>query len=487
MISLVRTTSFRWSLAIALWSTVVSLVLFAFVYWRTAALELEENDAAVLEQLAYAAAEPDRTASRIESWVGVNRSERFAGYFAADGSRLAGNLGVLPAALARDGTVHTPGLPIPVAGGPPREDLRLAAFKQADGRVVVVAISSEDVERAKTTMLRALGLALGPMAALSVIGGIVLAARARRKLVATEGAVAAVMRGDLGRRLPVGTRRDEFDRLAANVNAMLDRIEVLVDEVRSVGDAIAHDLRTPLTRLRTRLERSRSEARSVAELQQAIDRGLAWLDQCLTMITAILRIGEIEHGRRRAGFAEVDLARTVAEVAEVYEPLADEKRVRIEWAVEAGLPRIVGDRDLLFEAAANLVDNAVKFTPAGGTIRLSLSRRDEAVVLSVEDSGPGIPEAERDRIFRRFYRAEPARRSLGNGLGLSLVAAVVKLHDFDISVGDASPQGSRFTIVCRNLAPARDTLKTRPSSAKETTALQSGLGRTVGPAKVAET
>ncbi len=456
MTRLLSTTAFRWSFAIALWSALLSLILFAFIFWQTTALELAENDEVIEKQLAYLAAEPVQVVSRIEGWLGGGiHSDRFAGYYAVDGHRLAGNIEALPAELPQDASVYALGPEIPVIGGEKRSDLRAAALRRADGRVVVVAISREDIDGAEAVILKALGLAMIPMTLLSVIGGMVLAARARRKLVATESAVAAVMRGDLRQRLPVGAGRDEFDRLTADVNGMLDRIEVLVDEVRSVGDAIAHDLRTPLTRLRTRLERSRDEARTVEELRCAIDRGLGWLDQCLTLITAILRIGEIEHGRRRAAFGLVDLARSLVEVAEVYGPLADEKRVRIERAIEPGLPPVMGDRELLFEAIANLVDNAVKFTPEDGRVRLFLHLQGEDLVLRVEDTGPGIPPSERARVFQRFYRAEPARQSVGNGLGLSLVAAIVTLHDFSVAVTDAVPIGCRFTMICPSFVPSR--------------------------------
>ncbi|MCE4222714.1 HAMP domain-containing protein [Methylobacterium sp. C25] len=449
MIRLVSTTAFRWSAAVALWSAALSLILFAFIFWQTSALERAENDELVETQLAYIAADPARTVARIDDWLGGGgHDDRFAGYFGPEGAPLAGNITVLPRGLARNGKVQELRAPIAVAGGEPRDDLLCAALQHADGHVVVVAISREDIDRAKAVTVRALGMALIPMTILSIAGGIVLSAHARRKLVATEGAVTAVMRGNLSQRLPVGSRGDEFDRLVANVNTMLDRIEVLVDEVRSVGDAIAHDLRTPLTRLRARLERSRDEASTVEELQTAIDRGLDWLDQCLSLITAILRIGEIEHGRRRAAFGEVDLARSLVEVAEIYDPLAEEKGIVIERVIEPGLPPVTGDRELLFEAIANLVDNAVKFTPEGGQIRLSLEGRGNGLALSVEDTGVGIVPAERDRIFQRFYRAEEARHSVGSGLGLSLVAAVVTLHDFTIAVEDVPPTGCRFSIVC---------------------------------------
>jgi signal transduction histidine kinase len=274
----------------------------------------------------------------------------------------------------------------------------------------------------------------------------VLTSRARRRLAATEAAVAEVMRGDLRTRLPVGPQDDEFDRLTRNVNRMLDEIERLMGEVRSVGDAVAHDLRTPLTRLRARLERSRSQARTVAEFREAIDQGLMWIDQTLAMVTAVLRIGEMEDGRRRGAFAQVDLGEVMAVAVEFHAPLAEEKDIRLTLAVPPGAHRVHGDRDLCFEAFSNLLDNALKFTPPGGTVRAGLQHADDAVVVTIADTGPGLPPGERARVFRRFYRSEAARQTPGHGLGLSLVAAIAGLHDAPVTIRDAAGGGCHVEL-----------------------------------------
>ncbi|SFH15158.1 sensor histidine kinase [Methylobacterium gossipiicola] len=218
--------------------------------------------------------------------------------------------------------------------------------------------------------------------------------------------------------------------------------------MRGVGDAVAHDLRTPLTRLRLRLERGREQARDIEELREAVDQGLVWIDQTLEMVTAVLRIGEIEHGRRCAAFGPVDLGLVVSEAVEFFEPLAEEKGIGLERALDGDVPPIEGDRSLVFEAVSNLLDNAIKFTPAGGRVTVGLARRDGAAVMSVEDTGPGIAAGERDRIFKRFYRVERARQTPGNGLGLGLVAAIAKLHGFSLVVGDGRAGGCRFEMGC---------------------------------------
>jgi signal transduction histidine kinase len=215
-----------------------------------------------------------------------------------------------------------------------------------------------------------------------------------------------------------------------------------------VGDAVAHDLRTPLTRLRLRLERGREQARDIEELRDAVDQGLVWIDQTLEMVTAVLRIGEIEHGRRCAAFGSVDLGLVVSEAVDLFEPLAEEKGIALSIDLDGTASTIEGDRSLIFEAIANLLDNAVKFTPPGGPVRVGLVRRDGETVVYIEDTGPGIAASERAQVFKRFYRTERARQTQGNGLGLGLVAAIAKLHAFSLTVSDGPGGGCRFELGC---------------------------------------
>jgi len=286
----------------------------------------------------------------------------------------------------------------------------------------------------RATILRAIALGVAPMLALSLAVGAALGHRTDRRVRAVHETVGQVMRGQLGERLQVRGTGDEFDRLAIGINAMLAELERLIGDIRCVGNGVAHDLRTPLTRARARLERSRDLVYTPAEFQETIDRALSWIDQTLAIITAVLRIGEIEHGRRRAAFAPVDLVPLVREVAELYDPIAEEKAVRLIVDVGAPPPSL-GDRDLIFEAVVNLVDNAVKFTPEGGEVRLVLAAGRGCAVIRVEDNGPGIPRLERGKVLQRFYRSEPSRHMEGSGLGLSLVAAIAGLHGFGLVIG----------------------------------------------------
>jgi signal transduction histidine kinase len=255
------------------------------------------------------------------------------------------------------------------------------------------------------------------------------------------------MRGDLGRRLPLSARGDELDLLAHIVNTMLAEIERLIGEVKGVCENIAHDLRTPLTRLRTRLHRLHQQ---VPPDHPAANLAVGCSDEVealLRRFSALLRIAELEDLRRREGFASVDLAAILRGVHELYTPLAEDKQVRLELHLEP-LPCVHADRELLFEALSNLVSNAVKFTPAGGTVHLRAGPYGGGARLSVQDSGPGIPAEERAAVLERFYRSETTRQLPGSGLGLSIVSAIVRLHGFELDIGTSPAGGTRVVLAC---------------------------------------
>ena len=232
-------------------------------------------------------------------------------------------------------------------------------------------------------------------------------------------------------------------QITAAVRAAL--LEEALQEAKVVGDNIAHDLRTPLTRVRIRLERGREHAATLEELRAVADQAIAGLDQSLTTITALLRITEIEHSRRREGFSEVQLAPLIREAGDLYDPIAENKGVTLRVEALDGAA-VRGDRDLLFEAVANLVDNAVKFTPEGGRVELALLHQEGETVIRVSDTGPGIPEIEREAVTQRFYRSDKSRNIKGLGLGLSMVAAIIKLHSFRFRIS-AGP-GCTAEIAC---------------------------------------
>jgi signal transduction histidine kinase len=219
----------------------------------------------------------------------------------------------------------------------------------------------------------------------------------------------------------------------------------MINALSGVGNDIAHELRTPLTRARLTLERGRSNARTIEQLQESADKALAGIDQSLSIVTALLRLADIENSRRSAAFGNVALQDLIREVGDIYEPIAEDKQIDLRVKID-GKVEVRGDRDLLFEAIVNLVDNAVKFAPEGGRVDVELAHDGKGSVVRVTDSGPGIPQHETEAVLRRFYRSDKMRNALGVGLGLNLVAAIVKLHGFLLVIHPGP--GGRAEIVC---------------------------------------
>ena len=431
-----RTTTFRWTLAVAGTFVLCTLLLFGFVYWRTTVYMMSENDVVLTTELrVFAANTPEQRLAEIDDRLRKDpRRIKIAGLFGADGHRIAGNMESLPPGLAPDVPANVVVIRLDNRGREMQE-VRLATHPLPNGEVLVIGRNIDELAEIAEIVGRALALGLLPAFGLAVVIGIVLSWRAHDRLSEVNRRIQRIVAGDLRERLPTRGRDDPFDQLAVSVNRMLGEIEALINEIAGVGDDIAHDLRTPLTRVRVRLERGREHATTLEELQAVADRAIAGLDQSLTIITALLRIAEIEHSRRLERFSQVRLAPLVHEVGDLYDPIAEDKSVSLSLRVEAADEASVhGDRDLLFEAVANLVDNAVKFTPSGGGVELALLRREDETVIRISDTGPGIPEIEREAVTKRFYRSDKSRKTEGLGLGLSLVAAIVKLHGFRFAI-----------------------------------------------------
>ena len=276
------------------------------------------------------------------------------------------------------------------------------------------------------------------VALLIAAGALLVRGLFRHLLLRVSDTAAAVEAGDLTRRVQLSGRGDELDRLAALINAMLDRIGQLMDGVRAVSNNIAHDLRTPVTRARARLEDAAAHAEGADELRSAAERAVADLDGVTQVFEALLRIAEIEAGARRSAFARLDAAPLLAGLADLYGAAADERGLRLELEAHEALP-LLGDAALLQQALANLLDNALKFSPPGGRLRLCGDRQDGRVRLTVSDEGPGIPEEDRARATERFFRGEAARHTPGFGLGLALAQAVAVLHGGALLLEDAGP------------------------------------------------
>jgi signal transduction histidine kinase len=440
----VRTTTFRWTAG----AFAVCIVLFAaFVYWEAADYLLAKTDAALTEaSLAIAADSPDRQLNAIDDRLSEDpRRIKLAGLFAADGRRIAGNLASLPHDIKIDGVVQGVAAIRIDQKSPEEMTVRAVARKLPNGNVLVIGRNIDDLKPLAEVIAQALLMGLPVALGLGLVLGMVLSVRAQKRVAEFNTLVHRIVAGDLRQRLPTQGLDYPFDKLAETANRMLEEIETLVQEMAGVGNEIAHDLRTPLTRVRLALERGRANARTVEELQAVADRAIGGVDQSLTIITKILRIAEIEYDSRLNGFDKVALAEIVREVGDLYEPVAEDKHVTLRVASEDEAT-VRGDRDLLLEAVANLVDNALKFTPAGGQVELALVRGKNEGIIRVSDSGPGIRENEQEAVTRRFYRSDKSRTTFGSGLGLSLVSAIVKLHGFRLTL--SSGPGCVAEIAC---------------------------------------
>jgi signal transduction histidine kinase len=285
---------------------------------------------------------------------------------------------------------------------------------------------------------------------LALVGGLLLALSAERRLAEINRTTRQIMAGDLSRRAPLKGSNDEHDELAQNINAMLDQIENLLAGMRHVGDSVAHDLRGPITRLRNRLE---SLAESDTPRREDIAECVTQLDQVLATFNALLRIARVESGAYRSAFTTVDLKPIVHDVCDLYQAAADERRVALHCEAHESVD-VFGDRELLAQVLTNLVDNAIKYTPAGGDVRVGLERNGDTARLRVADTGPGIPAADRGRVLQRFTRLDQARSLPGNGLGLALVNAVTLQHHGKLTLGDNAP-GLVITVELPALTPAR--------------------------------
>ena len=325
------------------------------------------------------------------------------------------------------------------------------SFARADGEQVlargrVVALGAQgwllmarearDLGGLDRVLDRAFVLVLGITLVLALAGGLLMSNNVLRRVGAINATSRQIMAGDLSRRMPTRDSRDEFDELSRNLNAMLDQIEGLMGSVRHMSDNIAHDLRTPLTRLRNRLEslRSRMQTSDAEEIDACLDDA----DALLSTFGSLLSIARIESGASDTQLSEMDLGSVVADACELYQALAEEKSIDLRCE---GRPAclIRGDRNLVFQALTNLLDNAIKYTPAGGRVRVALTRDGDRAVLSVRDSGPGIPAERRKQVLQRFYRLDESRSAPGAGLGLSLVKAIAQRHKASLDLGDNDP------------------------------------------------
>jgi signal transduction histidine kinase len=439
-----RSSTFRLALiAIGIFGAVV-WALFAYVYGSAASYARSRSDhdiAAERRMLreAFDREGRDRLIATIAQRIAYE-GDRGRVYLLADPSFIpvTGNLVAWPAALkgADQWISFSPVEWRP--NGAKRPLLRAISETLPDGSHLLVGRAVEDLDAFVGNLRTAIGLSVVLVIVLAGLAAILVTRRTVGRIEAINATSRAIMASGLGSRIPLRGSRDEWDQLAENLNSMLERIEQLMAQVKQVTDNVAHDLRTPLTRMRGRLEQAYGRRRDADQDQVLIADTITELDRMLGTFSSLLRISQIETRERRATFRTVNLAEVAREVVSLFDAAAEENGGELETAAADDV-LVFGDRDLLFEAVANLVDNAIRHGRRAGRVSVEVVPSGADAVISVADDGPGIPVNEREHVFKRFYRLERSRREPGNGLGLSLVAAVAQLHGARIEMADNQP------------------------------------------------
>ncbi|HWA22413.1 MAG TPA: ATP-binding protein [Caulobacterales bacterium] len=455
---MLRTVTFRLALVQIGLFAVFSLALLGFVYYATVVQTQAEADASVDQEFTELEKVYDKDGMNALNQEVFERASS-AGpqlYILAnkEGEIVAGDFGAFPQ-LPTGASQRVP-FEYKTLGPDGKTEVNRARGRigrVGNGPILLVArdMANSSVLVGRVTRAVYFGAGLGFI--LSLISGYFASRQAARRAEALSRTAQDVMRGDLTRRAPVVGANDEFDTLAQDLNAMLDRIERLMRSARTAGDAIAHDLRTPLTRLRSRLEAAIESTPNEEADREALRRALEETDSLLATFTAVLRLARVQSA---AGwqFQRVDLSAIARDLVEFYEPVAEDGGVSLASDIEDGL-FAPGEASLLTQALSNLIENAIKYTPAPGRVHVS-AKRGERIVLSVADTGPGVPPEERERVIDRFVRLETARSTPGAGLGLSLVAAVAEVHRADLKLedglGGAAGPGLRVTLTLPVLA-----------------------------------
>lgn len=447
-----RLTSFRLAIAFAATFFLCTAALFGLIYWQATVYLTGRFDSVIMKRAAVIAAmPPNQWISAVQQRVNEDPGRILsAGLFSPDGRWIAGNVAILPF-RAGDGPRDATIMRID-PDGRHAQRVRAVVRQLNRGEWLMVGRNIQENDEIAEIVGRGLALGLLPALCLAILAAAMLNIAARQRIEELTALAGQIAAGDLHKRLPVIDGDHPYDKLSAIINGMMENMESLVGQLANVGNDIAHDLRTPLTRVRTTLERARENAPTLDELRAAADRAIDGLDKSLSIVTALLRIAAIEHGRRIVEFGTIDLTEIAAEAAELYGPMAETRNIRLSTDL-ADKALVTGDRDLLFEAAANLIDNAIKFTPDDGTVEVRVTRARGQTVLRVCDTGPGISEEERQAVTRRFYRVDKSRRTPGVGLGLSLVSAIAKLHGFQLVISGGP--GCIIEIICPDPSASR--------------------------------
>lgn len=444
---LLRTSSFRLTLFYAGIFCTSFLALFGIVYWSSETIMGRQIDGTLVGEIhelkaAGIGSGKARSIDVISEFI--ERSPDFLYLLqSADGVRLAGNFRFPLTPLT--GRYHPP-----PKSGDSNEAVHGRGETLADGTYLFVGRNTRELADLMQAVQEAFEWGLGLTILIALAGGAYASHQVLRRIETMSIASRDIMAGNLNRRLVVRGTDDEFDHLAVSLNSMLDRIQFLMEGLSQVSSDIAHELRTPLTRLRQRTELAALASTNAESLQHALYMALSDIDAVLETFAALLRITQIEKAAGRGRFTAVDLTEVLKTVAEIYQPKAEERHQTLEERICAELI-VDGDRELLIQLFANLVDNAIQHTPPSTHIAIATKVMSRTVDVTIADDGNGVPDAMRTRVFQRFFRLERSRTTSGNGLGLSLAAAIATMHQTEIALTDNQP-GLRATIRLRRIA-----------------------------------
>lgn len=434
-----RTSAFRLTLAYTAVFGVSVLILLGAIYWATAqniGRAIDDTIASEIDALAqhYRTAGLAGLVRAIEARTGPHNVNG-ALYLLTDPRfrRISGNVSAWPANADEVGSWVV----FPLAGdGTEAAYGRARAFKLQGGFNLLVGRDTRALDRFQNLMAEAMTWALAGTLVLGLGGGLLVSRRVLARIDGLNRGAETIMHGDVSHRMQTSGSGDEFDRLATTLNDMLDQIEQLMTGIRTVTNNVAHDLRSPLTRIRSQLEQAVARGETADDLREAAAQAMAEADGLLATFNALLSIAEAEAGVGVGNPVAVDLGALVEDVADLYGPLAEEKGLTMAAEAAPGVV-VQGSRELLFQALGNLVDNAIKYTPPGGTVHVAATA--EGPRLVVADTGPGIPAEDRARVTDRFVRLDASRTTPGNGLGLALVAAIVRMHKGRLEFADNAP------------------------------------------------
>lgn len=443
ILSQLRTSTFQLALLYMVVFATSVFILLAFIYWRTAGFMTEQTDQTIEAEIVglaeqYRGRGINGLISILRERVSRDPNGKSLYLFTTeDYLKLAGNLSEWPEeAQGSDGWIDFTLDERLGWEGEPRQ-ARARVFEVQGGLRLLVGRDIQELATLKQLIETAMNWGMGITLALALVGGFMMSYSTSKRIEVINQTSRKIMNGHLSLRIPTRGTEDDFDQLADNLNQMLDRIEYLMEGIRHVSDSIAHDLRTPLTRLRSQLENTLVSVHD-PDAQEKVGRAVGEADQLLATFNALLRIARLETGGKATDNAPVDLGGLVTDAVELYEAVAEDKSQQLLCQVDQSVV-IDGDRDLLFQAVSNLIDNAIKYTAEQGNILVTVGRNQERALIEVADSGDGIPDSEKEKVFQRFYRVGKSRSQPGNGLGLSLVGAVVEMHKGLIELEDRYP------------------------------------------------